>query len=1173
MVRDIIENEAKICAHPILQAISGDLSVYQANYKEPVPASALDGRVKPEKVFQILDADSSQQVVIEAAKAGSSFFVQGPPGTGKSQTIVNMIAELIGNGKSVLLVAEKDTALRVVYQRMVECNLNHMCLNLHHSGTTDKRRFVEDLSKTITYIEHLTKIYGEKRPDDFFARLASARQSVSAYLVSLHTKEQPLDKSPFELFGELLEKKREGVLGFNIIFPNFNQWSSGRLQEAKTLLNQLAQFLPFFNEEKTTIWAKSNLNTYSYELELILKEKIEEFQQAITSIEETNHQLQRTLKLQSPSSLESSESCAEILSKILSAPLRVPENWTKVEISAARQAFGILESDVKEIEKKQLSQEASNLLTELSNFLPFLKEETTNIWGKSKLQSCSEAEELKVRKKFEAFLEDLLLAQSSSRRLQTLLNIELLLNLEEIEKLFPALDHILAVPPVLHKNWPELNIQTTQDLFATLNKDIDFLECHELPLQQRYSSELFSSDLFALNSRFQRYSGFWLIRIFNPNYRRDSKRLKELCRQEKGLSHNQLKLDLEQALEVQTKRNELYRNDYPASKVFGDLFNPQFSSKAELSQIEQALNWLTTLQKYSIPLIPLQNAINSSSVYQELVQAIEPLKSISRNFSQQIEFVVQYFHKTEVFRGNLLANQIPLSNLVTFINLAITDLPKFQEWIAFREVYDRLESLDAQEFINALRENRASPIVTLQNKLNQPNYLPRQVFRSLYSPDISNQSELQPIQDSLDWLVRIQPYSLPADIIQHILDSPAQRRELSNLANKFELDHDSIQKGLDFLLSYFDESDLTSDYTSCQQIQFIELRDFLNAVQSELPDFQGWLTHKEICESLENLGAKKFLDALRSNRIDSKYWFSSLEKLIYQTCLDAILARKPELKNFSLEVHERQIREFASLDYSQLDVARERLKQIHAERWQNWEKTSVAQSELPRLKKEATKKRQHLPIRKLLNDSHKGIQHLARTLKPCWMMSPLSVSQYIDPNVIHFDVLIFDEASQLRTEDVVSSILRSDQVIVIGDRKQLPPTSFFSTGDSEEDTDDENDASYESILDECSNFMFGRTLKWHYRSQDERLIAFSNLHFYDSQLVTFPNPIQNPDLGVWFKHVPDGIYDRGGRRDNRREAAIVAQLVLEHIQKSPKQSLGIIAFSEAQTGASHLIRR
>jgi very-short-patch-repair endonuclease/DNA polymerase III delta prime subunit len=879
MVRDIIENEARICAHPILQAISGDLSVYQATYKEPLPASALDSQIKPEKIFQILDADSSQQVVIEAAKAGSSFIVQGPPGTGKSQTIVNMIAELIGNGKSVLLVAEKDTALRVVYQRMVECGLNHLCLNLHHSGTTDKRKLVEDLSKTIQYIEPLTQT--SDKSDAFFGQLASARQSVGSYLEDLHTKESPLDKSPFELFGELLQKKREGVPNLNVIFSDFNQWSPYRSQEAKNLLNQLSQFLPCLKGERTPIWAKSSLSSYSYELELELGEQMEEFQQAIALIQNISQKNQANFQLKSLS------------------------------------------------------------------------------------------------------------------------------NLESLETYYVALSHVSKAPKDLPENWTETDIPTAQTVLSQLIASVQIVESYEPSLRQRYSSELFSPDLPQLSYRYQKYSRFWLIRIFNPSYWRDRKRLRNLRITTNQVSHNELKRDLAQAVQIQSVRNQLCHSDYPARQVFGSLFDPQ----------------------------------------------------------------------------------------------------------------------------------------------------------------ISNESELRPIEQALSWLMGLQQYSLPADFVQRVASSPSQRRDLAKLIQQLELSNNQIKKGLDFLLLHFNENDIVDHDLPRHQMSFVNLKSFLDVAQSDLPYFQEWLTYRETCEKLENLGAKKFLDTLRSNRLDPKHWFPVLEKLIYQTCLDAILARKPELKNFNFEVHERQIEEFASLDYSQLNIARERLKKLHAERWQSWERNSVAQSELPRLRKEVNKKRQHLPIRKLLNDKQKGIQNLAKTLKPCWMMSPLSVSQYIDPNVIHFDVLIFDEASQLRTEDVVSSIIRSDQVIVIGDNKQLPPTSFFSTGESEEDTDDEDDASYESILDECSNFMFGHKLKWHYRSQDERLIAFSNLHFYDSQLVTFPNPIQNPDLGVWFKHVSDGVYDRGGRRDNQREAAIVAQLVLNHIQKSPGQSLGIIAFSEAQADA------
>jgi very-short-patch-repair endonuclease/DNA polymerase III delta prime subunit len=876
MVRDIIENEARIYAHPILQAISGDRTVYQSQYQEPIPASELDSQVKPERMFQILDADSSQQVVIEAAKSGSSFVVQGPPGTGKSQTIVNIISELLGNGKSVLLVAEKETALSVVYKRMVECGLEHLCLNLHHSGTTDKRKLVENLAQTIKTVEQVKN--SEPQHDHFFDQLTSSRESLNSYLMSLHQKEKPLDQSPFELFGELLQKRRKGIPDLNITFSNFNQWTPDRLQQSKGLLNQLARFAPFFNGEKTPIWAKSSLTDYSYELELELRENLEEFQMAIAS------------------------------------------------------------------------------------------------------------------------------TQKLDRHLQQMLNLQPLLNLERIETYLPMLVHILKVPPKLPEHWTNTNLAAAQTALTQLKTDVQTLESMEPLLKQRYAPELFSSDLPQLSDRYQAYSRYWFVRIFQLSYWRDRKLLQRFRTTPDPIPHNQLKRDLAQAVQVQAIRTQLGQSDYPAGQAFGTLFNPQIKA-VELGAIEQALSWM----------------------------------------------------------------------------------------IGFRQC------------------------------------------------------------------------SLPADAVQRILSSPAQRRELTERVKQLASSYNSLRKGLNSLLSYFNEDDITDRDLSHKLIPLTELSEFLNIAQSDLPYVQDWLTYQDAYEKLEGLGITKFLDALRDRKINAAHWFPALEKLIYQTCLDAILARKPELKNFNIEVYTRQIEEFSHLDYTQLNVARGRLEQIHRAVWQRWKSTSVAQAQLPKLQKETTKKRQHLPIRKLLNDQQKGVPHLVKTLKPCWMMSPLSVSQYINPDEIHFDVLIFDEASQLRTEDVVPSMIRSDQVIVIGDRKQLPPTSFFSSGDSEEEDDQDDD--FESVLDECSNFMLGRTLKWHYRSQDERLIAFSNLHFYDSQLVTFPNPVQRPDLGVWFRHIPDGIYDRGGRRDNLKEAKVAAQLALSHIQQTPNQTLGIIAFSEAQADA------
>ncbi|MEH1985904.1 DUF4011 domain-containing protein [Nostoc sp.] len=1450
MVRDIIENEALIFEHPILQAISGDLTNYQSNYKEPLPASALDSQVKPERIFQILDADSSQQVVIEAAKSGSSFVVQGPPGTGKSQTIVNIIAELVGNGKSVLLVAEKETALSVVYKRMAECGLDHICLNLHHSGTTDKRELVNNLSQTIEYIK---QIYGAENYHGLFEQLVSTRQSLKLYLTSLHAKEQPLDKSPFEIFGELLKKEREAVPNINVIFSNFSQWNAIRLQQAEDLLNELAKFLPFFKGEKTTIWEKSSLDSYSYEMQLQITQKIEEFQQAIFSVQNINQELQETLQVQPLLNLESLDKCYPAIEYIRKAPSNLPENWTGVDIAVAQNAFTILQADVQEIEKNKLSQEAENLLSRLSSFLPFLRGDKTTIWAQSTLNSCSEMLELELNNKINKFKQAISLIQTASQQISIILKIKPLLSLENVETYFPAIEHILNAPPILPENWTGVDISIAQNAFNILQTDIQEVEknklsqetqsllgrlssflpflrgdkttiwaqstlnfCSEtlelelnnkinkfkqaiswiqtasqqlqrilnikpllnlgdievcipalqhilqapsnLPnnwteldismaqsafskmkadiktlgdkepiLKQKYHPELFSSELPALANRYQKYSRFWLIRIFNSRYRRDVKLLKKLSTKKGQVSHNELKRDLAQAVQIQAARNELYQSNYPARQVFGSLFNPEVSSEAELKEIEQALSWLTGLQKYSLPTDSVQQLINSPSARRELAELVKKLESIPEDISQGMDFLFSYFNENDVIGQYQPHNQILFTELATFLNLAESDLPNFCQWLTYKEIYRQLESLGVQNFLDALRDNKPNPIESVRNKLrhidyqprqvfgslfnpeiysevelkeieqalnwlidlqkyslpldsvqqilnspsgrhelltlvkkieslpkdisqgmdflflyfnendiigqyrphsqilftelatflniaqsdlsdfrkwltykeiygqlerlgvqdfldalrdNKPNpiesvqnrlrhidYQPRQVFGSLFNSEVSNEAELKEIEQALSWLTGLQKYSLSADSVQRILNSPAKRRELAELVKKYESVHHSIRQGLDFLLSHFDESEITDSYLPRNQITFVELEKFLNLAQSELPYFQEWLTYKETYQKLENLGNNKFLDALRENQVQPEQWFPVLEKRIYQICLDAILARKPELKNFNFEVHERQIKEFSKLDYNQLDTARKRLKQLHVQRWQNWEKTSLILAEIQNLKREAARRGRYLPIRKLLNDTKKGIPNLVKALKPCWMMSPLSVSQYINPDVLHFDVLIFDEASQLRTEDVVPSIIRSNQIIVIGDKKQLPPTSFFSTGDSQEDIGEDDDANYESVLDECSNFMFKRRLKWHYRSQDERLIAFSNRHFYKSQLVTFPNPVQNLDLGVWFKHVPDGVFDRGGRTDNRREAQVVAQLALEHFQRFPEQSLGIIAFSEKQADA------
>lgn len=206
-----------------------------------------------------------------------------------------------------------------------------------------------------------------------------------------------------------------------------------------------------------------------------------------------------------------------------------------------------------------------------------------------------------------------------------------------------------------------------------------------------------------------------------------------------------------------------------------------------------------------------------------------------------------------------------------------------------------------------------------------------------------------------------------------------------------------------------------------------------------------------------------------------------------------------------------------------------------------------------------------MPVCSLLERTSDVVQRI----KPCFMMSPLTVSRFLPP-YFRFDVVIFDEASQVLPQDAINCIYRASSLIVAGDQKQLPPTNFFAlTEDEEDEYDEEAPDSFESLLDMCKGvgILPSLPLRWHYRNRHESLIAFSNSEFYDDKLVSFPSAWDtDDDFGVAFTKV-DGVYDRGNSRTNVIEARAVAERVLHHYATRPNLSLGVIAMSEAQARA------
>jgi hypothetical protein len=300
-----------------------------------------------------------------------------------------------------------------------------------------------------------------------------------------------------------------------------------------------------------------------------------------------------------------------------------------------------------------------------------------------------------------------------------------------------------------------------------------------------------------------------------------------------------------------------------------------------------------------------------------------------------------------------------------------------------------------------------------------------------------------------------------------------------------------------------------------------------------------------------------------------------VRKRSLQLWLTAAYARFPAAGNFKASQHKQLIQAFRKLDQKLM----ENQKQKVLNTWQSDLPAlidSVPDSQAGILAHELQKKRAHLPLRRLF----KKIPDLLFKLKPCILMSPLSVAAYLDLDQFRecFDLVIFDEASQVKPAYAIGAILRGKQVIVAGDTRQLPPTDFFHvTGDLEEfeedDTTEEVDRppeSLESILGEFIGLPGVRQayLRWHYRSRHESLIQFSNRRYYDHNLITFPGPYTGASQSAVRFVAAQGIYDRGKTRQNAGEAVRVVGLLSEHFAAhGPDFSLGVITLSIAQENA------
>lgn len=490
----------------------------------------------------------------------------------------------------------------------------------------------------------------------------------------------------------------------------------------------------------------------------------------------------------------------------------------------------------------------------------------------------------------------------------------------------------------------------------------------------------------------------------------------------------------------------------------------------------------------------------------------------------------------------------------------------FPKWLQTRKIKKHLSNFRIAPFNN---NNEIEQIFTFNNQLQE-------VQRLLL------QSRFVSVQQALKNLFRDEE----TDLVD-ISNKAVLVQQISNLTNSWQ--RNALVKWIQILqeknIGYSDDikqshlstiaefihisntfSEQRKSYETLTGIHFQQTENWnnetikqLQSIQTHLPQLKNWINYVQLRKQGESLQLHWFISAFENKTCSieklSEYFYFTIHTSIAQE----VISQHETLSLFNVGLFESKIEQYKKIakDFQYLTIQELRVKL--AAQLPNTTAEAMQSSEIGILQRAIKNRGRGLSIRKLFDQ----ITTLLPRIAPCMLMSPISVAQYFDVSKKHFDILIFDEASQLPTCEAVSALARAKQSIIVGDPKQMPPTSFFNTIKLDEENMDVEDL--ESILDDCLSLSVpSKYLLRHYRSKHESLIAFSNVNYYENKLLTFPS---SDDLNrkVKYHHVK-GFYDKGKSRTNKFEADEIVEFVKSHYSDPQKRklSLGVVTFSQTQ---------
>ncbi|MBW6525267.1 DUF3320 domain-containing protein [Sphingomonas sp. RHCKR7] len=1115
----------RISDRPLIRGLLSDgFDVGEGMIPEDAP---IDPFIPPADMLHIVDSDSSQALVVHEVRKGRDMVVQGPPGTGKSQTIANIVASAIADGRTVLFVAEKMAALEVVKRRLDANGVGDACLELH-SNKANKRALLEELRRTW----ELGAPRGQD-PGTLNTRLTEARDRLNEHVSRMHAPHPASSLTPFQAIGQLARLRIDGQEPNDIRLEEAASWSRDGFIERRETLAELVERIEAIGVPAHHPWRGVGLPAIlPAEVDRLLT-RVKGIADGLSTLAHDDAALAVTLAIEPSAHLGDVEHAIAFARRVADAPA--------------------LEAEALASEAWMHSRDVIDALLAAGHRYASARQELARTFGEAAWSAdLNEAvEALKVLPAtFSA--DDFATAHEVSRLLPRLMDASAALarslghdaprTLADALHLAEIGDRVAAAPEanaeVFAADLWNSGIERAGDLVTTVGR----LEAARARTSMALSDAAWDADLAGARAALASH-GTGFLRFLSGEWRRANRTVRSfLTNPEQPLEETLALLDA--LADGQAARREIESEDALGRTAFGDHWRGARTTSAPLGTI---VEWMRSLKGLGAEprLIaarrPDQRLIEAqaAAVHEQGPAVAEGTGRLWTAMAERRELA--FGSAVTHDRGDLealLATAVRVDQADRSIREVMSEVPP--------GLPKRLE------LISRLQDGQSEAAAIKAGET-----LGSHAFKGAWHGD-SSQWDL--LAAASDWL-------RDNDDIRRLASRLTNRSELATVATALERHRTDVGSTLAALAA-----DLMLDTAEAFGSSSIDVAPLavigqrLELWRSNGEQLSRWVAYRDRAFRARELGCGEVVDRLRDGRLTGPDVVPAFEMAYHEALYSDMVAHDPELGRFDGTLHGRLAREFADMDRQRIAAASVEVVRSHHRRMPA--RDGMGFGPLGTLKAEMQKRRGHMPIRRLMDKAGPAIQ----ALKPVFMMSPLSVAQFLAPGVFEFDLLVMDEASQIQPVDALGAVARAKQVVVVGDPKQLPPTAFFAKMTGSGSDDDENEgrvADIESVLGLfTARGLPNRMLRWHYRSKHQSLIAVSNRQFYESKLFIVPSPYTaEAGMGLRFHRVPQGIFDAGGTRTNQVEARIVAEAIVAHAREHPNLSLGVAAFSAAQRRA------